>query len=129
MGGGKLKLEAAEWFIVICQIGFLPILAFLMRNIRSRRARAEALAVELVLKVRRPHVKRWESAWLVAAWLVLFLEGVISGGVYCPWEGVRAWRCSDQATTLRLKLKNAIVSCRLRPEDKEAVQMVLEKQP
>ena len=70
-----MKLEAAEWFILACQISFLPIVALLMRNTWSQRARAEALAGEPVLKVPRPHLKRWESAWLVVAWLVLFGEG------------------------------------------------------
>ena len=68
----------------------------------------------------------WSS--LGRAYLEFRVHGIIvSGGIYLPWESIREWGWVDHDFTLQLKLRNAIVNYRLRPEDKQAVRTVLEK--
>ena len=172
-----MELKTVGWFILVSQICFIPIFAFLLRNAWIQRAHAEALAGELVLKVPRPQAKRWETAlficncvillgqgakgaylvavsrpipvlefWSALNWSLLMLmvigfslvsrgtaylefreHGIVYLGSYCPWESIRKWDWTGHGFTLRLKLRHAIVSFRLRPGDKGAVQEALEK--
>ncbi len=172
-----MKTERLEWFLLVAYFCILPLFAYLIRYGWILRVHAESVGGELVLKVPRPRVKRWETTRYLLAWIILFgavtkfvyvftifgsisaLElvsaltlsllallligsywssgeeayvefrehGIVCGAMFCPWEGIREWRWSDQAFTLRLKLRNCIMSYRLRPADKEAVQTELEK--
>lgn len=66
-----MRSEQSEWFLVCALICFMPFFVFLMRNTRHLRVQAESLGDNLLLKLPRPRVKRWETAWFVSACLLV----------------------------------------------------------
>ncbi len=54
-------------------------------------------------------------------------RGIVCGACYWPWESIRACDWSDEGFTLRLKWRHGITKYQLRPQDKEAVQRVLDE--
>jgi hypothetical protein len=75
-----MKLEMIEWSILVGQICVLPLVAYVAKASWILREHGQSLAGELMLKVPRPRVQRWEKAQLIVTLIVLL--GQAAGCAY-----------------------------------------------
>jgi hypothetical protein len=54
-------------------------------------------------------------------------HGILAGAVLWPWEKIGEWRWAEKGSTLFVKTGYAVLSFRLRADDKAAAETVLKE--